>query len=64
MEVAKAFFFKIVAPMIWLTIFAYVFAISGVKLAKAWKTKNFKQIWLYVWIILVGLYFLIYGDRL
>ena len=63
MELVKALFFKIIAPMIWLAIFAYVFAVSGTRLAKAWQAKNFKQIWLYIWMILVGLYFLIYGGK-
>jgi len=64
MELAKAFFFKIIAPMLWLVVFAYVFTSSSIKLAKAWKNNNFKQIWLYTWIILVGLYFLICRDKL
>lgn len=63
MEVAKVFFFKIIVPMIWLIFFAYAFAFSSIKLAKAWKAKNFKLIWLYIWIILVGLYFLINGGK-
>lgn len=63
MELLKVFFFKIVAPMIWLIFFSYVFVISSIKLTKAWKAKNFKQIWLYVWIILVGIYFFIYGGK-
>lgn len=63
MELAKIFFFKIIAPIIWLMVFAYVFAISSTKLAKAWEAKNVKQIWLYIWIILVGLYFLIFGGK-
>ena len=57
----KAFFFKIIAPMIYLVFFAYAFTFSSVKLTKAWKNKNFKQTWLYLWIILVGLYFLFLG---
>ncbi len=63
MELLKAFFFKIIAPMIYLVFFAYAFAGGSTKLAKAWKAKNFKQIWLYIWVILVGLYFLIYGGK-
>lgn len=63
MEFLKIFFFKVIAPMIWLLFFAYAFAISSIKLSKAWKAKNFKQIWLYLWIILVGLYFLVYGGK-
>lgn len=62
MEVLKDFFFKIIAPMIWLIFFAYAFALSGTGLAKAWKDKNLKHIWLHIWIILVGLYFLFYGG--
>jgi hypothetical protein len=45
-------------PLIWLMFFAYAFAFSGISLEKAWKAKKFKLIWLYIWIILVGLYFL------
>ena len=59
----KAFFFKIIAPMIYLIFFAYAFALASTKLAKAWKNKNFKQIWLYLWVLLVGLYFLILGGK-
>ncbi len=59
----KAFFFKIIAPMIYLVFFAYAFTFAGIQLAKAWKSKKFKQIWLYVWIILVGLYFLLAGGK-
>jgi hypothetical protein len=55
----KAFFFKIIAPMISLVFFAYAFSLAAIHLAKAWKSKKFKQIWLYLWIILVGLYFLL-----
>ncbi len=62
MDLFKTFIFKIIGPMIWLIFFAYVFAISSTKLAKAWKTKNVKQIWLYIWIIMVGLYFLFHGG--
>lgn len=64
MEIWKVILFKIVAPMIWLVFFAYAFALSSVKLAKAWKEKNFKMIWLYIWIFLVGLYFLINGGKM
>ncbi|NGX27132.1 MAG: hypothetical protein K940chlam6_01063 [Chlamydiae bacterium] len=59
----KAFFFKIIAPMIYLVFFAYAFAIGSTRLAKAWKSKNFKQIWLYIWLMLVGLYLLILGGK-
>jgi hypothetical protein len=63
MELFKEFFFKIIAPMIWLLFFAYSFAYSATKLEKAWKEKKIKLIWLYLWIILVGLYFL-FSERL
>lgn len=63
MEILKTFFFQIIAPMIWLIFFAYAFALSSTQLAKAWKAKNISQIWLYIWIILVGLYFLIYMGK-
>jgi hypothetical protein len=62
MEILKDFFFKIIAPMIWLIFFAYAFAFSGTRLEKAWKDKKFILIWLYIWIILVGLYFLFCGG--
>ena len=62
MELLKDFFFKIIAPMIWLIFFAYAFVFSGTRLEKAWKDKKFKLIWLYIWIILVGLYFLFCGG--
>ena len=58
MEILKEVFFKIIAPMIWLMFFAYAFASSGIRLEKAWKAKKFKLIWLYIWIVLVGLHFL------
>lgn len=63
MDILKAFFFKIIAPMIWLVGFSYVFTLSSLNLAKAWKAKSFKNIWLHLWIILVGLYFLVYGGK-
>ena len=63
MDIAKEVFFKIIAPMLWLAVYAYAFAFSARKLAKAWKAGNAKLIWLYTWIILVGLYFLIIGVR-
>lgn len=62
MELIKTFLFKIIAPMTWLVFFAYAFAISGKNLAKAWKVQNTRQIVFYLWIILVGFYFLIYGG--
>lgn len=49
--------------MIYLAFFAYAFTLASIKLAKAWKNKNFKQIWLYLWLIMVGLYFLILGNK-
>jgi hypothetical protein len=63
MKIAQIFFFKIIAPMLWLMLFAYAFASSGVKLAKAIKEKNFPMIWLYTWIILVGIYFIFNGAK-
>ncbi len=62
MGLLKDFLFKIIVPMIWLMFFAYAFAFSATRLAKAWKEKKIKLIWLYIWIILVGLYFMFYGD--
>lgn len=59
----KALFFKIIVPMIYLIFFAYAFTFASLKLAKAWKSKNFKQIWLYLWVLLVGAYFLISGGK-
>lgn len=59
----KAFFFKVIFPMIYLVFFAYAFTFASLKLAKAWKIKNFKQIWLYLWILLVGFYFLFFGGK-
>ena len=61
MGLLKVFFFKIIAPMIWLMIFAYAFAFSAHSLVKAWKAGKFTLIWLHTWIILVGLYFLLHG---
>lgn len=63
MTLVKIFFFKIIAPIIWLMFFAYAFASSGIKLAGAIKDKNFPMIWLYTWIILIGIYFIINGGR-
>ena len=63
MEILKTLFFKVVAPILWLAIYACVFTFSATKLEKAWKSKNLKLIWLYLWIILVGVYFLFYGGR-
>ena len=63
MEISKIFFFKIIAPMLWLMLFAYAFSSSGIKLAKAIKEKNSVMIWLYTWIILVGIYFMFNGGR-
>jgi hypothetical protein len=61
MDFFKDFLFKIIAPMIWLMFFAYAFTFSGIRLVKAWKEKNNKLIWLYIWIILVGFYFMFSG---
>jgi membrane protein DedA with SNARE-associated domain len=58
MELLKYICFEIIGPLIWLVFFAYAFAFSGISLEKAWKAKKFKLIWLYIWVILVGLYFL------
>ena len=58
--VLKEFFFKIIAPMIWLFLLAYVFTSSSIKLVEAWKAKKFNQLWSYVWVILISLYFLIH----
>ena len=62
MEVATFFLFKIVIPMIWLGLFAYAFVFSALKLVESWKRKKMLYVWLYTWIILVGLYFLIKGG--
>lgn len=59
MNLLKEFFLKILFPMIWLGFFAYAFSSASLHLAKAWKGKQFKLICLYVWILLVGLYFLL-----
>lgn len=48
MEIAREFFFKIIAPMIWLLFYAFAFAKGSIGLAKAWKEENFKWIWLYI----------------
>jgi len=61
MEILKEFFFKIIASIIYLLFFAYGFTIGSIQLAKAWKKKDVKKIWLYLWAMLVGLYFLIHG---
>jgi len=63
MEILKSFFFKIIAPMIYLIFFAYAVTIGSTKLAKAWKAKNFKQIWLSIWLLLVCLHFLILRGK-
>ena len=63
MEILKLFFFKIIGPMIYLLFFAYAFAIGSTRLAKAWKKQNFKQIWLYIWLLLVTLYLLVLGGK-
>jgi hypothetical protein len=63
MAILKGVFFKILAPMIWLVFFAYAFSIASIQLAKAWKAKNFKMIWLNVWLLFVGVYFLFFGGR-
>ena len=62
MDLLKAFFFTILSPIIWLGFFAYAFAISSVKLVEAWKRRNTKLIWVYLWIFLLGFYFLFYGP--
>jgi hypothetical protein len=61
--VFKTFFFKIIAPMMYLAFFAYAFAIGSTKLAKAWKKNNFKQIWFYIWLMLFGVYLLVLGGK-
>jgi len=58
MEILKEFFFRIIAPMLWLTLFAYGFTHCSLQLEKAWKAKNTQRIWFNFWIILVGVYFL------
>ncbi|MDN3506416.1 MAG: hypothetical protein P0S96_04225 [Simkaniaceae bacterium] len=63
MEILKEFFFKIIAPIIYLFFFAYAYAVGFIQLSKAWKKKNFVRIWLYTWGILVTTYFLIYGGK-
>ena len=62
MGLLKIFFFKIISPMIWLIFFAYAFAFSANRLAKAWKAEKVTLVWLHTWIILVGLYFLLHGG--
>lgn len=63
MCVLSQFFFKIIVPMVSLLFFAFAFAKAGIGLTKAWKEQNFKQIWLYIWMILFGLYLLIQGVK-
>ena len=63
MELAKVFFFKIIAPMIWLSGYAYLFTLSAFGLTKAWKAQSFKDLWLNIWLALFALYFLIYGGK-
>lgn len=54
----KYFGFHILAPIIYMTLFAYSLTLTSLGLAKAWKSKNFKQIWLNIWLLLVTFYFL------
>ena len=61
MSFVKEFFWQILFPMIWLGFFAYAFSSASMHLAKAWKEKKFKSICLYVWVLLVGFYFLTIG---
>lgn len=60
----KAFFFKVIAPILFLAFFAYALTIVSLQLQKAWKAKNFKQIWLYLWLFLVVVYFMVWGGKL
>lgn len=60
MELLKEFSLKLLIPMVLLAGYSFVLVSVCLKLQKAWKDKNFKIIWFNIWLILIGLYFLLY----
>jgi len=57
----KALLIQVFVPLFYLMFFSYAFALGSIKLLDAWKSKNVKKIWLYLWIMLAGCHFLIIG---
>lgn len=63
METLEEFLFKMIPPLVWLAGFAWVLTRCIIHLAKSWEEKNFKQIWLDTWILLLGVYLLVKGGN-
>ncbi len=59
MNIAKDFFFAVIAPLIILIGYSFALARGAPELAKAWKAKSFKGIWFNIWLILAIFYFII-----
>jgi len=62
-QVTLGLLFKVVAPIIVLGGFSYCLTGTVLSLIKAWKGGQTKCLWMHIWFVLIGIYFLLQGGQ-